>query len=134
MSEGMRVMGAVGLGSGLGGAVRWGTTATALALIGPSFPLGTLVVNIVGSLLLGLLAGLLTTRAGDRLSPTLRAGLGTGFCGGLTTFSFFSWQVVMFSEAGLSFEAVLYVALSLVLPLAAVVLGFRLGARTDLAA
>ena len=51
------------------------------------FPLGTMVVNVSGSLLLGFLTGLALYQHGAALAPDLKAVLGTGFCGGYTTFS-----------------------------------------------
>lgn len=129
MSEATRTILAVGLGSGAGGALRWLTTVAAIALVGPGFPLGTLTANLVGSFVLGGLAGLFVTTRAKRLSPTVRAGLGTGFCGGLTTFSFFGWQMVTLFETGLIALALVYLTLSITMPLGAVALGFHLGQR-----
>ena len=78
-------------------------------------PLGTLAVNVAGSFVLGLLAGL-----GSSLSGGVGALVGTGLCGALTTWSTFAFQTV---EAGSRWAAALNVAATLVIGLAAVVAG-----------
>jgi CrcB protein len=100
----------------LGGAV--GATIRHLVdrLMPPSvIPLGTLIVNVAGSLLLGLLAGL-----GSGLPGEVGALVGTGFCGALTTWSTFAFQTV---EAGSRRVAALNVAATLLVGFGAVVLG-----------
>ncbi|MFC6090540.1 fluoride efflux transporter CrcB [Saccharothrix lopnurensis] len=83
-----------------------------------SFPWATLLVNVVGSFVLGLVAG---------SAPAVAALVGTGFCGGLTTFSTFSWETVALVEEGRAGRALANVALSVVVGVAAAGLGYRLG-------
>lgn len=80
---------------------------------------GTLVVNVVGSFVLGWVAAAATGR--------VELGLGLGFCGAFTTFSTFAFETLHLVEAGHRRHAVLNVALSLVLGLAAVSAGWALG-------
>jgi CrcB protein len=85
------------------------------------FPWGTLAVNVSGSLVLGVLAGL-----GTGLPSPLLALLGTGFCGALTTYSTFSFETMRLWERRARFYAVANVAISLIAGLGAVLLGYTL--------
>jgi fluoride exporter len=85
------------------------------------FPWGTLVVNLAGSFLLGFIVVTLIERAAP--SRYVRPLLGTGFCGGLTTFSTFVVQVDLLVRAGHAGTALLYLAVSIVAGLAVVRLG-----------
>ncbi len=106
----MRMIWYVALGSALGGAARFLLGGWIQNRFGPSFPLGTLAINITGSLLLGfLLRYALETPA---IGPDARALLTTGLCGGYTTFSTFSYETVRLVEDGEYRRAALYVALS----------------------
>jgi CrcB protein len=87
------------------------------------WPLGTLVVNVSGSLFLGVLAGLVLYHA---FPATARTILGTGFCGAYTTFSAFTYETFRLAEDGDTRGAVGYVAASLVLPTLAAGLGLAL--------
>lgn len=87
-------------------------------------PWGTFVINVTGSLLLGLLTGL--TLAGHR-SPYGLALLGTGFCGAYTTFSTFSFETLSLLEDGRFLEAAGNVAVSAALGLGAAAGGVALG-------
>lgn len=71
---------------GVGAVTRFVVDAEVRRRVRGSFPIGTFVINVVGSFLLGILTGALTHHA-QWLSPTAKAALGTGFCGGFTTFS-----------------------------------------------
>ncbi|MEV0134358.1 fluoride efflux transporter CrcB [Dactylosporangium sp. NPDC050688] len=82
-------------------------------------PLGTLIVNVAGSALLGILIG-----AGGALPATVTTLVGTGFCGALTTYSTFSLETLMLVEAGRARRAALYVTASLALGLTAAAAGF----------
>lgn len=77
---------------------RYGTTLLAARLWGTGFPWGTLVVNLTGCLLIGLLFGL-SEREGV-LSPSARLLLMTGFLGGLTTFSTYALESTNFARSG----------------------------------
>jgi fluoride exporter len=119
----------VGLGSALGGLARFAVVLAAIATVGPTFPAGTLTVNVLGSLLIGFIAGLARFGAGSIISPEQRALLAVGFCGGFTTVSFFAWQAVFMAGAGRAALAVLYVAGSVALALGAVWAGYALAER-----
>jgi fluoride exporter len=114
----------IAAGGALGSATRY-LLGTAIQERTPSsFPVGTLVINISGSLLLGFLARY--AFGGASVSPEIRLFLTTGFCGGYTTFSAFSYETVRLFEEGDQGRALLYVALSVVLSIAATWLGFSL--------
>ncbi|MFF5231672.1 fluoride efflux transporter CrcB [Dactylosporangium sp. NPDC000521] len=84
-------------------------------------PLGTLIVNVFGSALLGTLTG-----AGDTVPTAVKTLLATGFCGALTTYSTFSLETLRLVEEGRPRRAFAYVAASLVLGLAAATAGYTL--------
>ncbi|HEX6072013.1 MAG TPA: fluoride efflux transporter CrcB [Sphingomicrobium sp.] len=84
------------LGAGIGGALRHGTNVAAVRLLGYDFPFGTLVVNVFGSFLMGLLAGYFAFRPG--IGQHLRLFLTTGVLGGFTTFSAFSLDAALLVE------------------------------------
>lgn len=98
------------LGGGLGAVSRHLAAMTVMRLSGPGFPWGTMVVNIVGSLAMGLLIAWLARRSsGD---ADLRLLLATGFLGGFTTFSAFSLDAVTLYERGALTAAAAYVIAS----------------------
>ena len=110
----------VALGA-LGGApLRLLADRVAVARRGQGSVLGTLVVNVVGSAVLGVLLGL------RDVSPVVLALVGTGFCGTLTTFSTFGYDVVRLVEERMVARALGYVAASLVLGLGAAATGYAL--------
>jgi CrcB protein len=82
--------------------------------------LGTLTVNVAGSLVLGLLAGIALHHAS---AATTKAIIGTGFCGGLTTWSAASWEAVRLVEEGSPRTAVAYTMVNLCASLAAGAVG-----------
>jgi CrcB protein len=84
------------LGAGIGGAMRHGVNVAATRLLGFGFPFGTLIVNIVGSFLMGLLAGYFAFRPG--IGQHFRLFLTTGVLGGFTTFSAFSLDTALLVE------------------------------------
>ncbi|HYC43956.1 MAG TPA: fluoride efflux transporter CrcB [Burkholderiales bacterium] len=109
------------LGAGIGGALRHGVNVAALRLLGPAFPFGTLTVNVVGSLAMGLLAGYFALRADP--GQHWRLFLTTGLLGGFTTFSAFSLDAVFLYERGEIVQMTLYVMASVALSIAALVAG-----------
>lgn len=115
---------AVAIGGALGSVARFWLTAAMTALTGPRFPWGTLLINVGGSLLIGIVAGL--TLAPERLGwhPNLRIFLMAGFCGGFTTFSTFSLQALELLEAGETVPAFAYMLGAVVLCLGATWLGW----------
>ncbi len=116
------------LGGALGSGARHLTGRATLAAFGPDFPAGTLIVNIVGGLLMGLLAGVLSRSGGNE---PWRLLLGVGVLGGFTTFSSFSLDVVTLAERGQPAIALGYLLLSVVGSIAALVAGLaiaRIGA------
>lgn len=112
------------LGGGLGAALRHWTGILTLRQFGPTFPVGTMTVNILGSLLMGLLIGYLTKKGGT--TNELRLFIATGFLGGFTTFSAFSLDVANLWQRGDMTGAFSYAALSVILSLAAVFIGLWL--------
>lgn len=112
------------LGGGLGAALRHGVNVGTARLFGASFPYGTLTVNIVGCLVMGLLTGYFAFK-GD-VSQHWRLLLTTGILGGFTTFSAFSLDVAVLYERGDVALAALYVLASVVVSLAAVFAGLAL--------
>ena len=109
------------LGAGLGGSLRYGTNQLVAFAFGMAFPYGTLVVNVAGSLLMGVLAEYFAFRGG--LAQDIRLFLTTGLLGGFTTFSTFSLDAVSLWERGQWWAAVVYAVLSLVLSLAGLLAG-----------
>jgi CrcB protein len=97
----------VALGAAIGAPLRYLTDRTIQARHDSVFPWGTLTVNVVGSLVLGLLAGLPS-------SAPITALVGTGFCGALTTYSTFSYETLRLAQTGARFYAVMNVVISIV--------------------
>lgn len=116
----------VGVGSALGGMARHWTTALVASRWGAGFPWGTLVVNVAGSMLIGVLAAALVPDGRWLLPVPARELLIVGVLGGYTTFSAFSLQTFMLLEQGQWVRAGGNVVLSVVLCLAAVALGHLL--------
>jgi len=99
------------IGSGIGGALRHLVGFASLRLLGPNFPYGTLAINIAGSALMGLIAGLFAAFGSNH---DLRLFLATGIIGGFTTWSTFTLDAVTLWERGQSVAALAYVMGSLV--------------------
>jgi len=111
------------IGGGLGTLARWGLSGWVARNWGETFPLGTLVINITGSFVIGLFAGLTGPEGRWLASPSLRQFFMLGVCGGYTTFSSFSLQTLALAEDHQWFKAGANIVLSLILCLAAVWLG-----------
>lgn len=123
------------VGGGLGAGLRYVVGAASLRWFGPGFPWGTLTVNVLGSLAMGVLIGWLVTRVGTSahapggmgLSVTdLRVFLATGVLGGFTTFSAFALDVVTLHERGAGLSVAAYVLASVMLSVLAVLAGLAL--------
>jgi CrcB protein len=114
------------LGAGLGGVLRHGVNTGCARFCGMAVPWGTLTVNVVGSLLMGLIAGWLTFRSGEGSAQPLRLFLLTGILGGFTTFSAFSLDAALLWERGEPALAGAYVIGSVVLSLAALAAGLAI--------
>ena len=86
------------LGGAIGTAARYGISLWSRGALGTAFPWGTLIVNVVGSFLLGVImfVGLNT----ELISPTVRLALGTGVMGGFTTYSSFNYETLKLVEDG----------------------------------
>jgi CrcB protein len=115
-----------GLGGFLGAACRYGLSGFVQRLTGsPSFPWGTLAVNALGCLLIGLLAGLGEVRG--PFTPHARVLLLAGLLGGFTTFSAFGYETVQLVRSGQAGLALLNVLAQLGLGFGAVAAGLLLG-------
>jgi fluoride exporter len=112
------------LGAGLGGAARHAVNTAAARMLGYGFPFGTLTVNVIGSIVMGLLTQVFVMRT--ELPQELRLFLATGVLGGFTTFSTFSLDAVTLWERGQWSLAAGYVAVSVILSLAGLFLGLSL--------
>ena len=111
------------VGGGLGAVARHGMNRAGLALIGPNFPWWTLTVNVLGSFLIGLLAGWFGAM---ETWQNTRLFLITGFLGGFTTFSAFSLDALTLWERGTPVQAGFYVLASVILSLVAAAVGLLL--------
>jgi CrcB protein len=118
---------AVAVGGALGSVARFWMTGAMTALTGPRFPWGTLAINVLGSFVIGLVAGVTLTPARVGMHPDLRLFLMTGICGGFTTFSAFSLQTVELLQGGDVVPALGYAVGSVVLCLVATYCGWLLG-------
>ncbi|HSB55019.1 MAG TPA: fluoride efflux transporter CrcB [Gemmatimonadales bacterium] len=115
----------IAFGSAAGGVLRYLLGGVVQRAAGGTFPLGTLLINITGSFLLGFLYRYSADSAA--ISAEMRAMLTIGLCGGYTTFSSFSYESVRLLEDGQVGRAMLYVGLSVVLCLAGTALGIVAG-------
>ncbi len=108
------------LGGGLGSVTRLGLSLAANRLVGAAFPWGTLLINVLGSFVIGWYG----FRAGP--GPAARIFVMTGFCGGFTTFSSFSLQTVELMRLGHPVRAAAYIVASVVLCVFATTAGIAL--------
>ena len=121
----------IAIGSALGGMARYGCSGVAAVLIGETFPWGTLIVNVVGSFIIGFFATL--TGPGGRVFVSSAASqfVMLGFCGGFTTFSSFSLQTLNLLHDGEWLRAGANIAGSVTLCLIAVWAGYLLAASIN---
>jgi fluoride exporter len=111
----------------LGALARYGSVLAATQLLGDRFPYGTLLVNVVGCLVMGLAAAALPDPHEKSQLLWLRYGLMVGFLGAYTTFSAFSLDTLKHLQEGGSVIALLNVLANVLLCLAAVWSGMRIG-------
>lgn len=117
----------IALFGGLGSVLRYGMTNAVFLMGARGFPYGTLTVNIIGSVLIGIVYVWLYERTGA--GPEWRLALITGLLGGFTTFSAFSLETVQLLQVGQPGKAVLNILLSVILCLAGCWLGIMLGKK-----
>lgn len=115
----------VGLGGALGSVLRYLLQLGAGRWLGQGFPYGTLLVNLLGSLAMGLLMGWLAREAPEN-GAELRAFLAIGILGGFTTFSAFSLDAISLMQDGKTLAAGIYIFTSLLGSLMALLLGLQL--------
>jgi CrcB protein len=110
----------VALGGAIGSAARYGLAG---AVNYRSHPWGTVTVNVLGALVVGLLIGMW----GFRADSDMRVGVAVGLLGGFTTFSTFAVDVIHLWEHGQEIEAVLSIAVTMIVGIGAAVVGVALG-------
>jgi len=120
----VRIFWAVAVGAAAGGVSRYYLSVAVQQRLGATFPWGTLVINVTGSLLLGFL--MRYALATPTVSAEMRLLLTTGFCGGYTTFSTFSYETAMLLEDGQYERAAAYALASVLVALLATFCGFIL--------
>ena len=114
----------VGIGSSLGGIVRYLISRYLMNMTGSSFPIGTLIVNLLGCLIIGLLYGLFDR--GNLMNTNLRLFLTVGFCGGFTTFSTFMGDNFQLIKEGNFLLGSMYLCASIILGYLFLYLGYSL--------
>lgn len=120
-------VGVVGAGGALGASSRYLISGWAGTVdwFGYDLPIGTLAVNVLGSLGIGIMTG--WAGVSDSINPAWPALISVGFLGGLTTFSAFSQETVLLAEQAGSLAATSYVAVSVLSSIGAVLVGQQLG-------
>ncbi|HEX7388728.1 MAG TPA: fluoride efflux transporter CrcB [Acidiphilium sp.] len=110
----------VAFGGALGSMSRFGLGAAMLRLTGPRFPWGTLLINVIGSFIIGYFGARFATGGRLPVPDEIKVFVLVGFCGGFTTFSSFSLQTFELFRAGEPTLGILYIAGSVILCLIAV--------------
>src|SRR5437773_6356159 len=123
----VKVFWSVAIGAAFGGLSRYYLASFIQQRASPDFPVGTLIVNITGSFLLGVIVRI--ALQSDLISADARTFLTTGFCGGYTTFSTFSYETAAMIEDREYGRAALYVVASVAISLVGVFLGFAVANR-----
>jgi fluoride exporter len=118
---------AVAVGGAMGSVARFWLASAMTVLTGPRFPWGTLLINVLGSFVIGLVAGLTLVPVRVAMQPDIRIFLMTGVCGGFTTFSAFSLQTLDLLQNGDVVPAFGYAIGSVVLCVVATYCGWLLG-------
>jgi len=120
----------IAVGGALGSVARYWMTGVAARLFGETFPWGTLLINILGSFVIGFFVALTSPEGGRYVvDPNMRAFVTVGICGGFTTFSAFSLQTLVLMQEGEWLHAGGYVVGSVMLCLVAVWLGYILATQ-----
>lgn len=114
----------VGIAGAAGALARYLLGRFVAERVDAQFPLGTLLINVTGAFVIGIVFALTTRKL---ISGSLQAILATGFLGGYTTFSTMSWEGVQLARGGSTFSSTFYYSGSIVLGLIAVSLGLLLG-------
>ena len=122
----MKLYAAVMIGGAIGSALRYGMSEWIAETAHSTFPWGTLAVNVIGSLVIGIFTGLTGPDGPLLVSPTLRAFVTIGILGGFTTFSSFSLQTMLLLQDGQWLSAVGNVISSVMMCLVATGLGIAL--------
>jgi CrcB protein len=112
------------VGAGLGGVARYWGSHVVYKFLPVTFPYGTLSVNVLGSFIIGFVMYYLNTN--ELISPATRIFLTTGFCGGLTTFSTFSFETINFMKSGEFLFAGLNILANLILTLLVLFISYKL--------
>jgi CrcB protein len=113
------------LGGGLGSVIRFLLGKWITSLHAHNFPWGTLVINVIACMFLGIMVGLADQK--QIISSTMRVFWTVGFCGGFSTFSTFSIEALELMQNGLATSLLLYVGFSLLLCVAATFAGIYAG-------
>ncbi|MFL2869854.1 MAG: fluoride efflux transporter CrcB [Pirellulaceae bacterium] len=113
----------VAAGGAVGAILRYGISGFSKNLIGDSFPYGTLLVNVIGCLVLGILGGYGIAK----LPSTAQLFVITGLLGSLTTFSTFGWESTQLMLDSKPLLAGLNIAMNMVIGIGAAILGYQLG-------
>jgi CrcB protein len=114
----------VAVGGAIGSVARYLTGMFAVRLFGPNFPWGTLAVNVVGSLAIGIFAELIARRFSAPME--WRLFIITGILGGFTTFSAFSLDIATLFDSSAPWMAFVYLAMTMLVSLVAVFAGLAL--------
>lgn len=111
-------------GAGIGGVVRYWGTNFIYKFLSPTFPYGTLFVNVLGSFIIGIVMYYLDSN--DLINQELRIFLTIGFCGGLTTFSTFSYETINFLKENEFLFAGLNIIANVLITLVALFIAYKL--------
>ena len=111
----------IGLGGGIGSMCRY---SASLLLLNKSFPIATLLINITGSFIIGLVAAYALKN--EWFATNWKLFLATGICGGFTTFSAFSLENIQLLQQGKYLWSLLYITTSIVIGLTATFFGYKL--------
>ncbi len=121
----------IAIGGAIGSIARYGLGTSIARLAGGAFPYGTLVINVTGSFVIGILAALGVANGRMLLPPSARFFTMAGICGGYTTFSGFSLETLVLLHEGKWPSAFAYMVLSVTLSLLAVSIGYSAALRLN---